>query len=178
MTGVQTCALPISLRSGTPLAYLIGSIPFLNCIIYLDSHPLIPRPETEILVEQLLGRFHNRSDNLNGIDIGTGCGCIAISLAHYLPWSRMFATDISVSALHIAKKNAKNLAVSERIQFVQSELFREFALHKITHNSCDFIVSNPPYVPRTVLSTLMPEVLAEPRIALDGGEGGGISIVA
>ena len=155
-----------------PVAYLTGEKEFMSLNFKVNPDVLIPRPDTEIVVEHLLSRLRSRNGIIHGVDIGTGSGCIAISICHYLPNVQMAATDISAPAIRVAQENAKRLGVIERISFFQSELFSEFGFYKINQNSQDFIVSNPPYIPCSELNSLMADVLHEPRTALDGGESG------
>jgi release factor glutamine methyltransferase len=133
---------------------------------------LIPRPETEILVERTIElalcvlRF---APCVKILELGTGSGCIAISLAKFLTDVEITATDISVKALEIAKSNAVLNNVSGKINFFQNDL--------LTHNpqlttQNDIIVCNPPYIPTSEISRLQPEVQQEPRLALDGGRDG------
>jgi len=125
---------------------------------------LIPRPETEILVEVVLGIIKDlRCRPLDILDLGTGSGNIAISLTKESKVSRMVASDVSEEALCVARKNAALNNVSERIRFARSGLFDNIK------DSFDIIISNPPYVAAEEFSSLPKEVLAEPRIALDGG---------
>ncbi len=138
----------------------------------VDSSVLIPRPETEVLVEKIIERFQGSERDLVGVDIGTGSGCIAVSLCHYLPNLRMYATDLSLPALRTAQTNARDLGLAERITFFRSELYSGFGFHKISQGTIDFIVSNPPYIPRAEIKALMKDVLREPRQALDGGNDG------
>lgn len=152
---------------GEPLQYIIGSQEFMSLDFIVSPDVLIPRQDTEILVEYII-EFVSQKDKVSILDIGTGSGCIAISLAHYIKNSRVVAVDISKGALKIARKNAQNCGVEERIVFIESNLFENVPIQKF-----DIIVSNPPYIPNQVIAGLDRQVKDfEPKIALDGGEDG------
>jgi release factor glutamine methyltransferase len=153
-----------------PVAYITGCQEFWSLDFRVTPDVLIPRPETERLVEIALNCAGavDRGLPLRILDIGTGSGAIAVSLAKELPQAQLWATDVSLPALEIARHNAAHHGVAERIQFAGSDLFdsvRESGFH--------LIVSNPPYVGRGELANLVPEVSRwEPRTALDGGADG------
>lgn len=126
---------------------------------------LIPRPETEILVEEVLKRL---KPNSRFLDIGTGSGAIAVSIAKYSINSKGYAVDISNDALAIAKKNAKRNAVDGKIKFIKSDLYSSLP----DEAEFDFIISNPPYIRSKDIEKLQEEVQKEPLIALDGGKDG------
>lgn len=150
---------------GVPLQYLIGTVDFMGCEICVNEAVLVPRFETEELVEKILQDVPSELA-LSILELGTGSGAIAIALAKHLKHAKIVATEISVEALEIAQKNAERNGVSNRIAFLQSDWFSEVS------GSFDLIVSNPPYVDSKRLRTLPKEVKHEPRIALDGGEAG------
>ena len=153
-----------------PLAYILGHQPFLGIKIEVTKDGLVPRPETEELViecERLVKAA--KASTLTILEIGTGTGCIAIALAQLLPSATVFATDISKSALDLAQKNAIAHHVGNRIRFVREDLFSD---KQGLRGWADLLVSNPPYIPTRELDHLAPEVLAEPRMALDGGKDG------
>lgn len=150
---------------GRPLAHIIGSCEFMGRIFNVSPTVLIPRPETEELIEQSLKQLKMRLPNTI-LDLCTGSGCIAISLAFLFHNAHVTAADISAEALETATTNARNLNVAKRIDFIKSNLFDNI------QKSFDFIISNPPYIPTEVIKTLSPEVLCEPHIALDGGKDG------
>lgn len=150
---------------GRPLAHIIGSCEFMGRIYNVSPTVLIPRPETEELIEQSLKQLKMRLP-ITILDLCTGSGCIAISLAFLFHSAQVTASDISEDALNTAKQNAANLNVLKRINFIKSNLFENI------DKSFDFIISNPPYIPTDVIKTLSPEVLCEPHIALDGGKDG------
>ena len=148
-----------------PLAYLTGQRGFMSLEFQVTPDVLIPRPETELIVETALSLFPNRP--FTGLDLGTGSGCIPIAIAKYQPQSRWCAVDISATALAIAQANAQQHGVSDRIQFVHGDLWA--ALPVGSH--CDLVVSNPPYISTTDYPNLMPEVRHEPVLALLAGDG-------
>jgi release factor glutamine methyltransferase len=151
-----------------PVQYLIGSQEFMSLAFQVDTNVLIPRQDTEILIEEILARFKSHDSHLSILDIGTGSGCIAISLAKYMDPVKITAIDISASALSLANTNAKLHGVENKIQFLQSDLFEALGNEKF-----HIIVSNPPYIPTEDIFGLMPEVKNhEPFHALDGGKDG------
>lgn len=155
---------------GEPVQYILGSTEFMGLEFKVDKRVLIPRPETEILVETVIeigDRLRVIGHSLKILDIGTGCGNIAISIARNLLYCEIDAIDISDKALEVALSNAK--LNNAKINFMQSDLFNTYNLEP---NTYDLIVSNPPYVPTSEIEELEPEVKYEPRIALDGGKDG------
>lgn len=155
-----------------PLAYITGRQEFWSLEFYVTPDVLIPRPETERLVEIALdcAREGTQDRTIKVLDIGTGSGAIAVSLAKDLPNAVVWATDISVAALKVADGNAQRHGVAERIHFVHGDLF---APVNGVPGGFDLIVSNPPYVRNAEIDTLQPEVSRwEPRGALDGGAEG------
>jgi release factor glutamine methyltransferase len=155
--------------SGVPLAYLTGAKEFWSLTLRILPGILIPRPETELIVEKVLELSSRKAETI--IDMGTGSGNIALALAQELPQARIFATDISARAMRIGRFNAlKHNAV--RVTFAQGNLFS--ALKGLDlEEKCDFIVSNPPYVPAGDWETLSREVREhEPRRALVPGKTG------
>lgn len=152
------------LKNGTPLAYITHKQEFMKLDFYVDENVLIPRPDTEILVEAIIERC-NENKKIHILDLCTGSGAIAISLASYIPNSSVLGIDISKSALDIAKKNAQKNGVN--VSFIESDL-----LENIDNKEWDVIVSNPPYIETDVIKSLQEEVKKEPIIALDGGKDG------
>jgi release factor glutamine methyltransferase len=149
-----------------PVAYLTGHREFYGLDFWVTPDVLIPRPETELLVESAI-RLAAGTASLTIADIGTGSGCIAIALAKSIPAAKLLAVDVSAKALRVAQQNAQQNNVSARILFLQSSLLTPLA------QPVDMIVSNPPYVSKPQLDTLMPEIkYYEPALALDGGEDG------
>lgn len=148
-----------------PLQHITGVQEFMGLEFMVNEHVLIPRQDTEILVEEVMKDEHDSSRIL---DMCTGSGCILISLLHYSNWCRGVGVDISASALEVAEQNAcKLLAQEKRPTFIESDLFEK------VEGTFDIIVSNPPYIRTAVIDTLMPEVKDhEPMQALDGTEDG------
>ncbi len=160
-----------------PLAYLLGQREFWSLRIAVSPSVLIPRPETETLVEAALAAWREMAplpaagaDAQTIVELCTGSGAVAIALAHELPDILMIATDKSWRALRVARANAEAHGVAERIRFLRGDLWRALNGHALP--PVDLIVANPPYVPSGVLDGLMPEVQWEPRSALDGGTDG------
>lgn len=151
--------------NGEPLAYITGFQPFCNLEISVTPDVLIPRPETEELVDWA-AHFFNPAAPLKILDLCTGSGCIALALAAQLPHACVTAVDISPRALQVARHNAERLKLQEKITFIESNLWEK------VQGDFDIIVSNPPYIPSGDLPGLMREVQAEPALALDGGPDG------
>jgi len=159
-------------RLGTPLQHIIGEVTFYGLRFRVRADALVPRPETEELVDYML-RMVPRDRPIRCLDLGTGSGVLSVCLARYLPEAHVTATDISSDALRLAKENAELNDVSERIDFVVSNWFAS------VDGRYDLVVSNPPYVAEDEMSTLAVEVREhEPRVALDGGEDGLVQIRA
>lgn len=157
---------------GEPLPYILGKTEFMGLEFKVTPDVLIPRQETEILVETAVNQLEARSPGLgviNILEIGTGSGCIAVSLAKLLENVYITAADISEKALNIAKYNSEINNVSDKISFIQSDLFADYSLRPKIY---DLIISNPPYVATADIDKLQPEISYEPRIALDGGRDG------
>jgi release factor glutamine methyltransferase len=156
-------------RGGVPVQHLRGSQEFFGRDFFVTPDVLIPRPETEGIVEEVLRLYPDRNAALRIADVGTGSGILAITLALEYPQSRVTALDISTSALDVAQKNAVNLDAQDRVEFIESDLFG--ALDEAV--VFDLIVSNPPYIPLTEAAELHPQVLDhEPHLALFGGNDG------
>lgn len=149
---------------GEPLQHLLGTVEFCGRVFASDKRALIPRPETEELVELLQKEIANPNPRI--LDVGTGSGVIALSLAAALPDATVHACDISPDALALARENAVRLAVADRVQFIESDL-----LLYVTQ-VYDLIIANLPYVPETDRGTLSREVLHDPATALYGGANG------
>lgn len=154
--------------SGESVYYILGRAEFMGLEFKVDNRVLVPRPETELLVEtalQMLSRCGRSCPSV--LDIGTGSGCIAVALAVKLPSAGITATDISESALCVARENALFHHVHSRISFIHADLFPSQ-----TPRTYDMILSNPPYIASGVIESLEPEVRGEPLSALDGGLDG------
>ncbi len=179
-----------------PVAYIVGRKEFFGLEFQVNRHVLIPRPETELLVETALEvvasagqvaigqrgiefsqskthtvlagqRQGNQKPSIHIVDVGTGSGCIAIALATRLPGVTLFAIDVAANALALARQNARRHNVTDRIAFLRGSLLQPL------DQAVDLIVSNPPYVSRSELQEVSPEISQyEPRLALDGGEDG------
>ena len=162
-------------KKHVPLQYLTRQVEFMSLDFVVNEHVLIPRPETEILVETVLKKAHNnqiQNKKTTIMDIGTGSGNISISLAKNLSNTEIYASDISQDALTIAKANAQKHNVLNSVHFLHGDLFSPFK-GSVEKGEIDFIVSNPPYVSDSEWHSLEPEVRDhEPRRALVGGEDG------
>lgn len=156
----------LKIRKGIPLEHITHQKEFMKLNFFVDENVLIPRQDTEILVEEVI-KIAQKTNAKKILDLCTGSGAIAVSLAKYLPKSEITAIDISNEALKIAKKNAINNQVEHQITFISSDMFTNLNDEKF-----DIIVSNPPYIKRNVIESLDEEVKKEPYIALDGGEDG------
>ena len=156
--------------AGKPVAYLVGHRDFYSLRFTVDSNVLIPRPETELLVVESLDALKQFKDSTPiVVDVGTGSGCIAIALAKHNLQARVIAADISEAALAVAKANAQQNNVSDRIEFLESDLLKALDATIQPH----LIVSNPPYVGRSEQGTLDENVRRfEPELALYGGDQG------
>ena len=153
-------------KQGEPIEHITHQKEFMKLNFYVDENVLIPRQDTEILVEEVM-KIAKKTRAKKILDLCTGSGAIAVSLAKYLENVEITALDISGKALDIAISNAKNNHVQDKITFVESNLFKNLGQEKY-----DIIVSNPPYIRREEIEKLDREVRKEPRLALDGGEDG------
>ncbi len=152
---------------GEPLAYIAGSREFYALDFIVNADTLIPRQETELLVDKALewARGQRRSA-LTIADVGTGSGAIAVALAQSLPDANIYATDISAAALKVAAQNCRKHGVADRVALMRGDLLTPLP------RKVDAIVSNPPYIATDLMPGLQREVQREPRIALDGGADG------
>lgn len=149
-----------------PLAYILGKQKFYGLDFVVDRRVMIPRHETELLVQLALERARCKTSPVI-VDVGTGSGVLAITLAHHLSSARVMAIDISRDALDVARLNAQRLGVEMRIEFIESDLLECLTV------PFDVLVANLPYIPRARFDELPREIRAfEPRVALDGGEDG------
>lgn len=151
------------LNEGIPIQYITNSQEFMKLNFYVDENVLVPQPDTEVLVENVLELIDDKQVKV--LDLCTGSGAIAISLARYNKNAEIYGSDISSEALKIAKLNSINN--NTQVEFILSDMFENFKNKKF-----DFIVSNPPYIKTAEIETLSNEVKNEPHLALDGGEDG------
>lgn len=154
------------LQSGIPIQYITNHQEFMKLDFYVDSNVLIPQPDTEVLVEEVLEVLKQKEGKKNVLDLCTGSGVIGVSIAKCIENAEVIMSDISENALEIAKKNALNNGVIDNCNFILSDMFENI------QDKFDVIVSNPPYIKRDVIKTLEAEVQNEPILALDGGEDG------
>ncbi len=165
-------ALVLRRERREPVAYITGRREFWNLDFHVTPAVLIPRPESEFIIEAALARLRDTRRAWAIADVGTGSGCLAITLAHALPGARVTATDISGDALAIARGNAGRLGVAGRVTFVKTSLLEDAA------GPFDLIVANPPYVPSSHRQTLSPDVRDhEPELALYGHGDDGLDEV-
>lgn len=159
------------LQAGIPLPYILGHWEFFGLDLNISNDVLIPRPETELLVENAIRWLNNHPEERSVADIGTGSGAIAISIAVNVPNAKILATDISSNALQVAKGNAEKFNVQNRIEFVECDLLpRQSKI--VNHKSqINLLCANLPYIPTNTLHGL-PIYKKEPTLALDGGEDG------
>ncbi|MCL2699122.1 MAG: peptide chain release factor N(5)-glutamine methyltransferase [Defluviitaleaceae bacterium] len=160
----------------TPVAYITNTVEFMSLPMHIDRRALIPRPDTEILVERalsLIGKMTKSADGskkrqISILELCTGSGCIALALAHHAPEARIMATDLDADALQLASENAQRYAAGENIKFLRGDLFQPVLGLKF-----DMVIANPPYIPTQTVGTLDEDVrLYEPVSALDGGQDG------
>lgn len=151
-----------------PIAYILGEKAFMRNALKVTPDTLIPRPETELLVESLVKAAEHVGGEVKILDIGTGSGAIVVSLLDYLPKAMGAGVDISVGALTVARENAISVGVDKRCGFVRSDVFSNVPKDK----RFDIIVSNPPYIPAADIAGLDADVQQEPKGALDGGVDG------
>ena len=150
---------------GEPLQYLLGTVEFCGQTFLIDKRAMVPRPETEELVE-LISSFEFRVSNFRILDVGTGSGVIALSLAKKFPEAKVFAVDISEDALSLARENSARLELSERVEFQRRDLLENLS------ERFDLIVANLPYISMQDRDLLAREVLHDPEVALFGGAAG------
>ncbi len=159
------------LMAGEPLPYILGHWEFFGLDFDITKDVLIPRPETELLVEKAIAWLQFSPERRTVADIGTGSGAIAVTLAMHVPDARILATDISMPALHVAKHNAEKFHVHHRMDFLQCDLLPAHIDPLSTERHFDLICANLPYIPTKTLQNL--KVYGrEPTVALDGGDDG------
>ena len=152
--------------AGEPVAYLVDEHEFWGLPLVIESSVLVPRPDTETVVEVALALV-DRTAALRVLDLCTGSGALALALAKELPAARVVATELSPAAAEVARTNVAKLGFAERVEIRTGDLFAPVAGERF-----DLVVSNPPYIATAVIATLAPEVLREPVMALDGGPDG------
>ncbi len=152
--------------SREPLQHILGSVDFCGLELMVSPQALIPRPETEILVQNCITILEKENGTV--LDVGTGSGAIALAVAHACPRIRCVAVDVSEDALTLARSNAEKSGLKERVDFRAGDLFGPVGKDEMF----DLIVSNPPYISTGEISNLQPEVQRDPRAALDGGVDG------
>jgi release factor glutamine methyltransferase len=152
---------------GESVAYLLGEQEFWGLPFFVDASVLVPRPDTETVIEVARGTRADLAAPCRVLDLGTGSGVIAISLAKELPGAQVVATEVSAAAAEVARRNAERNGVADRVEIRIGDLFAPVAGERF-----DLIASNPPYIASAVIPTLSPEVRREPAIALDGGADG------
>ena len=150
-----------------PLAYILGSRAFMKYDFKVTPDVLVPRPETELLVECAV-KLAGNIEAPEVLDIGTGSGAIIVSLLDMLPNAKGTAVDVSPGALKVAQANAEQIGVAQRLKFVRSDLYAALP----QDSKFDIIISNPPYIPSADIAGLAADVRREPRLALDGGADG------
>lgn len=154
------------LIQGEPLQYITGMQEFMKLKFLVNKNVLIPRQDTEILVEEVI-KIAKNFEKPEILDLCTGSGAIAVSIAKYVENAKITAVDISKDALEVAKKNARFNGVAKNVEFIESDMFKKLKARKF-----DIIVSNPPYIPSSDIKVLPKDVQREPLIALDGGKTG------
>ena len=172
LTPEQQTELSLALnqvKGGIPLPYILGAWEFYQLSFYLTADVLIPRPETEVLIDKAVKWLQDHPGRRTCLDLGTGSGCIAVTLAVKIPDLKVLATDRSYPAILVARKNAQNHKTGERINFLAADLLAGF------QTTVDLLVANLPYIPTEKLKTLR-VYDTEPRLALDGGADGLASI--
>jgi release factor glutamine methyltransferase len=154
-----------------PVAYITSTVEFMSLSMHIDRRALIPRPDTEVLVERALGLIKAKSggkENFSILELCTGSGCIALALAFYAPNAHIMATDLSADALQLASENAGRYAAGANIKFLRGDMFQP-----VQGLRFDMVVANPPYIPTGTINSLDEDVrLYEPVSALDGGADG------
>ncbi len=152
--------------SGEPLAYIVGGREFYGLVLDINEHVLIPRQETELLVDIVMEYLPRFGPMPTVVDVGTGSGAVALAIAAHNESVDLIATDVSRHALDVARRNASRLGLDDRVRFVRCDILEAVG------GPVDIIVSNPPYIPSGQIGRLQVEVQREPMIALDGGNDG------
>lgn len=158
--------------NGEPLQYILGECEFFGLPFMVDPRVLIPRPETELLMEAVIATLRTMPQPLRVLDIGTGSGNIPIVLAKYFPKATIVSIDVSADALALARDNARLNGVLSRIEFIQTDVFQWLVPDGLNCERFSLVVSNPPYVRSADMTALPKDVQQEPVKALDGGKDG------
>jgi release factor glutamine methyltransferase len=153
-------------QGGEPVAYVVGKKEFFGLELAVDGRVLVPRPDTETLVDEALARLPAGQEARRAADVGTGSGAVAVALARQRPQAAVYASDVSAEALAVARANAERHGVA--VTFLEGDLGAPLA----PHAPFDLIAANLPYVPSADIPALSAEVRSEPRLALDGGSDG------
>jgi release factor glutamine methyltransferase len=153
--------------AGEPVAYLVGTQEFWSLPFFVDSNVLVPRHDTETVVQLVLDQRGDKKAPVRVLDLCTGSGVLAVTLARELSAAQVVATDISEAAVAVARKNAEHNKVADRVDVRVGDLFAPVA-----GDVFDVVVANPPYIATAVIATLEKEVQREPKLALDGGADG------
>ena len=154
-----------------PVAYIIGHKEFMSLDFYVNKNVLLPRPETEILVEYLIDCFQEKEmDTVNIVEVGTGSGAIMVSLGNYLDNARILGVEIEEGALEVTRKNIERFSLDDRLKVTKGDLLKPLIKREI--KNVDLVVSNPPYISEEEMDKLPPEVKKEPAKALYGGRAG------
>ncbi len=159
--------------TGYPLQYMLGHTEFMGLDFYVEEGVLIPRPDTEILVEYVLNHIKTKNDEkeIRVLDLGIGSGAISLSIANYAPNTYVYGVDIDDTPIKVSNINRERLGL-KNVEFLKGDLFQPLE-DSYFKNSFQIIASNPPYIPKKVILGLQTEVRDfEPRLALDGGEDG------
>jgi release factor glutamine methyltransferase len=154
-----------------PVAYITGHKEFMSLDFYVNQNVLLPRPETEILVEYLIDYFNEKDmERINAVEVGTGSGAIIVSLGHYLKDARILGIEIDKKAIEVTRKNIERYSLDDRLKVSQGNLLEPLIKRGI--KNLNLVVSNPPYISEKEMETLPPEVKQEPKKALYGGKDG------
>lgn len=154
-----------------PVAYIIGHKEFMSLDFFVNKDVLLPRPETEILVEYLIDHFQEKDmESINIVEVGTGSGAIMVSLGHYLENARILGVEIDSDALAVTRKNIERFSLEDRLKVTKGDLLKPLIKREI--KNVDLLVSNPPYISEEEMGNLPPEVKQEPETALYGGREG------
>ncbi len=173
--GIDLADIAKQRKAGKPMEYILGMAPFMGEMLLSVPGALIPREETELLTTKcldLLDELRNGNDGLTIVEIGTGCGNIAVSLALKTEDTKIFASDISEEAVEVARRNVERFSLEERITLLCGDLFEPLEPFGL-EGSVDLVVCNPPYIPTGSLGNLASEIIDhEPSVALDAGAYG------